>query len=32
MVVGSKQVLVLVGQEEVGYVLQANQDAVPFPY
>ena len=32
VVVGSEQVLVLVGQEEVGYFLQGNQDGVPFPY
>ena len=32
VVVGSEQVLLLVGQEEVGYFLQGNQDGVPFPY
>ena len=32
VVVGSEQVLVLVGQEEVGYFLQGNQDGVSFPY
>ena len=31
-VVGSEQVLVLVGQAEVGYLLPRNQDGVPFPY
>ena len=32
VVVGSEQVLVLVGQVEVEYFLQGNQDLVPFPY
>ena len=31
-VVGSEQVLVLVGQVDVEHFLQGNQDGVPFPY
>ena len=31
-VVGSEQLFVLVGQVEVGYFLQGNQDGVPFPH
>ena len=32
VLVDSEQVLVLVGQVEVEYFLQGNQDGVPFPY
>ena len=31
-VVGAEQVLLLVGQEEVGYFLQGNRDGVAFPF